>query len=450
MSLFETDEAPLWPPTVQSWSTVPIRYLLKEKITDGPHETPEFLDEGFPFLSVDGIQDGELTFDKCRFVSQEQHIEFRKKAAPRVGDILFGKAASTGKIARVKSDREFTIWSPLALLRPDLDKVIPGYLEYALKSPMGQAQVDTLKTTSTQSNISMEAIPRIRIPVPSLPLQKNISEFLNSETGRINDLIAAKVRLLALLAEKRRALITRAVTRGLDPDVPLRESGLPWLGEVPAHWKVTRLKFVADVQGGLALGKNYGAADTAEYPYLRVANVQDGYLDLSEITTVLVPENEAKSCLLQPGDVLMNEGGDADKLGRGCIWLGEIIPCLHQNHVFAVRPKFIRSEWLNAWTSTDTAKAYFESRAKQSTNLASISGTNIKELPLFVPPDEEQSAIVAHIAAETARLDALAAATGRSIALPKERRAALIAAAVTGRIDVRSQTMPSGLDQFLI
>ena len=231
-----------------------------------------------------------------------------------------------------------------------------------------------------------------------------------------------------------RTLITRAVTRGLDPCAPCRDSGIPWLGEIPAHWAVTRLKFVAEVRGGLTLGKNYGAATLVEYPYLRVANVQDGHLDLSDVATVMVPENEAESCLLKAGDVLMNEGGDADKLGRGCIWTGEIAPCLHQNHVFAVRPRLIRSEWLNAWTSTEVAKAFFESRAKQSTNLASISATNIKELP--IPPVDEQRAIVTHIATATAKLDALRSATERTIALLQERRTALIAAAVTGRLHI--------------
>jgi len=154
----------------------------------------------------------------------------------------------------------------------------------------------------------------------------------------------------------------------------------------------------------------------------------------------MVPENEAESCLLKAGDVLMNEGGDADKLGRGCIWTGEIAPCLHQNHVFAVRPRSIRSEWLNAWTSTEVAKAFFESRAKQSTNLASISATNIKELPIPVPPVDEQRAIVAHIAAATAKLDSLRSATERTIALLKERRVALIAVAVTGRLHVAEAT----------
>jgi type I restriction enzyme, S subunit len=155
---------------------------------------------------------------------------------------------------------------------------------------------------------------------------------------------------------------------------------------LPPAWKWTRLKFVADVRGGLTLGKSYGAADLIELPYLRVANVQDGYLSLDEVVTVSVPQREADANLLQPGDVLMNEGGDDDKLGRGCVWRGEISPCLHQNHVFAVRPHGVDSDWLNHWTGSAYAKTYFELKARRSTNLASISATSVGELPLPLPP----------------------------------------------------------------
>jgi len=235
------------------------------------------------------------------------------------------------------------------------------------------------------------------------------------------------------------------MTRDLSPDVPFCDSDIPWLDEIPAHWTITRLKFVAEVQSGLTLGKNYGTVALVEYPYLRVANVQDGHLDLSDIATVMVPETEAESCLLKVGDVLMNEGGDADKLGRGCIWAGEIIPCLHQNHVFAVRPRLVCSEWLNASTSTEIAKAFFESRAKQSTNLASISATNIKELPIPIPPADEQIAIVAYIDRETARLDRLVAAKERVLGLVAEKRRALITRAVTRGLDIRAPLRDSGI-----
>lgn len=224
-----------------------------------------------------------------------------------------------------------------------------------------------------------------------------------------------------------------------------RDSGVPWLREIPAHWGVTRLKFVARVQTGIALGKDYGGQATSEFPYLRVANVQDGFIDLSEVKTIVVPEREAASAMLRAGDVLMNEGGDADKLGRGAIWDGSISPCLHQNHVFALRPMEVSPQWLSTWTGAEFAKAYFETRAKQATNLASISSTNLLELPIAVPSSEEQRAIVARLAHDTARIDALVAAKQRVLDLLAEKRKAIIATAVTRGLDPKVKLRDSGV-----
>ncbi|MCA9131230.1 MAG: restriction endonuclease subunit S, partial [Planctomycetales bacterium] len=137
-------------------------------------------------------------------------------------------------------------------------------------------------------------------------------------------------------------------------------------------------------------------------------------------------------------------GGDIDKLGRGCVWRDEIAPCLHQNHVFAVRPHSVDSEWLALWTSTLQAKHYFETRAKRSTNLASISGSNVKELPVPLPPVEEQASIRQFLAGGHARFERIQSEVRDSIRLLVERRAALITAAVTGRISLESMAKANG------
>ena len=142
---------------------------------------------------------------------------------------------------------------------------------------------------------------------------------------------------------------------------------------------------------------------------------------------------------LVEGDVLMNEGGDYDKVGRGAMWTGEISPCLHQNHVFAVRPvERDLSEWLSAITQTQYAKFYFMNNAKQSTNRASISQTTVKELPILLPPKAQRDALLRMLGAELAAFDNLIAHTNDEIGLLKELRAATIADAVLGRIDVRT------------
>jgi type I restriction enzyme S subunit len=217
----------------------------------------------------------------------------------------------------------------------------------------------------------------------------------------------------------------------------MKDSGIEWLGEVPEHWEVVALKRVAAVQTGIAKGKDNSGIETIDVPYLRVANVQDGYIDLSEVATIDIPIELLDRYRLQPGDVLMNEGGDFDKLGRGHIWDGQIDPCIHQNHVFAVRPHSMLSSWLNLVTSSDYAQFYFMSKSKQSTNLASISSTNLMELPVTVPPEQEQAQTVDFVYQQVARLDELTREAQSAIILFNERRAALISAAVTGKFDVR-------------
>jgi len=273
--------------------------------------------------------------------------------------------------------------------------------------------------------------------LPDREEQSLIAAFLDHETAKIDALIAEQETLIELLKEKRQAVISHAVTKGLDPNAPMKDSGVEWLGEIPAHWSITRLKFVAHVQGGVAKGRELNGMDTIEVPFLRVANVQDGYLDLNDVANIEIPPSELPRYSLQYGDVLMNEGGDFDKLGRGHIWRSEIEPCIHQNHVFAVRPAHIDSEWLNLLTSAAYGRFYFMSRSKQSTNLASISSTNIHEFPLLMPPASERKTIVAHVEKECAATDSLLHEAQHAISLLKERRSALISAAVTGKIDVR-------------
>jgi type I restriction enzyme S subunit len=288
-----------------------------------------------------------------------------------------------------------------------------------------------------RQTMKFEDLKRLPLLYPSLDEQRRIAAFLDRETAKLDTLIAKQERLIELLQEKRQAVISHAVTKGLDPKVPMKDSGIEWLEEVPAHWDVKRLRFLAGIQTGIAKGKDYADKPTVEVPYLRVANVQDGYLDLAYVATLPVPVEDVDRYLLRAGDVLMNEGGDFDKLGRGHVWSAEIDPCIHQNHVFAIRPHAVSSEWLTTVTGSAYAQFYFMGRSKQSTNLASISSTNIMEFPVVVPPESEQRHILSVIRTKAAAVDMLVEKARRSIDLMSEHRLALISAAVTGKIDVR-------------
>src|SRR5262249_55246710 len=164
--------------------------------------------------------------------------------------------------------------------------------------------------------------------------------------------------------------------------------------KLPEEWKIKELGELATVQTGLAKGKNH-IKDPISLPYLRVANVQDGYIDLSDVKTIEVSKADVERYRLRPNDVLMTEGGDFDKLGRGHVWRAQIDPCLHQNHIFAVRPKpeVLKPEFLAALSASPYGKRYFLSCAKQSTNLASINSTQLKQFPVLIPPMCEQEII---------------------------------------------------------
>jgi type I restriction enzyme S subunit len=332
-------------------------------------------------------------------------------------------------------DQRGIITSAYLALAPK--KLQPQFINYLLRA-YDVTKVFYSMGGGLRQSLKFSDVKRLPILVPHPREQCEIATFLSRETSKIDALVKEQLLLIELLKEKRQAVISHAVTKGLSPDAPMKDSGIEWIGEVPSHWTMVRLKFMAHVQGGVAKGRNLDGQNAIEVPYLRVANVQDGYLNLEEIATIEITANELQRYALSAGDVLMNEGGDFDKLGRGHIWRGEIPGCIHQNHVFAVRPKGMEPEWLNLVTSAECGRFYFMSRSKQSTNLASISSSNIQELPVPFPPMQERLLIIEHVRGITHGLDSLLAEANCAIDLLQEHRSALISSAVTGQIDVRN------------
>lgn len=320
------------------------------------------------------------------------------------------------------------------------------FLHYQLRS---RSYIDEYNRISfgvrvNQWDMRYEDFKKINVLLPPPAEQAAIVAFLDAFDRRINRLIRAKRRLIALLGEEKQAIIQQAVTRGLDPHAPLKPSGVDWLGDVPAHWELIKLKHVALVQTGITLGKNYGTVELETHPYLRVANVQAGYLDLRDVATISVPSSEVSTSTLAPGDVLMTEGGDPDKLGRGCLWQGEIAGCLHQNHIFAVRPvqRRLLPEFLVLLMASSHGRIYFQLTAKQTTNLASTNSTTLKKFLLPLPSIKEQRAILDRVACESEGPNAAIAAANAQIRLLQEYRARLIADVVTGKLDVRGVALP--------
>jgi type I restriction enzyme S subunit len=301
-----------------------------------------------------------------------------------------------------------------------------------------------------RQNLDWSDFKRLPMLVPPAEEQQAIVRYVAWLDRKVRRFIRNRRRLIEVLNEQKQAIINQAVTCGLNSDVPFKPSGIDWMGDIPNHWNLIRLKQVARLQTGITLGKNYQGQPLEERPYIRVANVQAGRLDLRKVKTVKLPSSEISGRELVAGDVLMTEGGDIDKLGRGCVWHGEIDGCLHQNHVFAVRVDRTRvvPDYLAALMASQHGRIYFEMTAKRTTNLASTNSTTLGAFHLLLPGIEEQKAVLDSVNENTRELDALLGRAEAEIRLIREYRTRLISDVVTGKIDVRHLAPPPGSEDL--
>lgn len=202
----------------EHWSTPSTKYLLDKPITDGPHETPNFVDEGIPFISAEAISKGKIDFNKKRgYISPELNELYSKKYSPNLEDIYMVKSgATTGKIAMVETNQVFNIWSPLAVFRCDKSKLIPKYLLYVFNSKHYYNALVLNWSYGTQQNIGMGVLSNIKIPLPSLEEQKQIIEILDTKCTKIDSLVAKQAHLINKLKEYRTSIISHAVTGKID------------------------------------------------------------------------------------------------------------------------------------------------------------------------------------------------------------------------------------------
>ena len=258
-------------------------------------------------------------------------------------------------------------------------------------------------------------------------------------------MIEEKNKLLIALKELKNTRISELLAGGGESATVL--TGDPWLPRIPEGWSLMKLKRLGEVRSGVAKGKKHEAGvRIVELPYMRVANVQDGYIDLKDVAVIDVAEQDVDRYTLRVGDVLMNEGGDFDKLGRGAVWEGLVDGCLHQNHVFAVRLDDVEwAPWLAGITRTSYAKFYFMNNSKQSTNLASINQTNVKEFPVAMPPKEVRDGILKSLHMELDRISELNEHVVLELKMLTELRSCTITDAVLGRVripnNIESQIM---------
>lgn len=255
----------------------------------------------------------------------------------------------------------------------------------------GHGIVDDLWTTRWQE------MKRIKVPVPSYEEQQNIANYLNFECKRIEEIIAAAKHNIDDYKLWKAAVLYDAVTKGASQNQSLKDCGVKWIGSIPSHWQVSKIGRFIKIRSGITLGKTYPqGTELIEMPYLRVANVKAEGFALDDVAKIKVTPEEAEKYALKSGELLMTEGGDRDKLGRGTIWHEEISPCLHQNHVFAVTcdEHWLLTEYLAYLAASPVGREYFDLTAKKTTNLASTNSNTIMQFKVPIPPIAEQHEIV--------------------------------------------------------
>ena len=275
------------------------------------------------------------------------------------------------------------------------------------------------------------------LAIPPLALQTTISGFLDRETTRIDALIAKKTRFIELLREKRQALITQAVTKGLDPNVEMKDSGVEWLGQVPGHWEVSRLGFEAWVRARLGW-KGLKAEEYVDegFVFLATPNIKGKDIDFENVNYIdKIRFDESPEIKIQVGDVLLAKDGST----LGTVNVVRVLP----------RPATVNSSIavITPYQALDGIYLFYLFQSTYLINtIQMIKGgmgvphlfqADLNKFYIPLPPLETQKSIITHIDHETARIDALIETTQRSIDLLNERRSALITATVTGQIDVR-------------
>lgn len=392
-----------------------------------------------PYLRNINVQWGRIdTTDVATVALSEDE---RARFAVHPGDLLVCEGGAIGRAAIWHGPAEIGYQKALHRVRSrgDLDL---RWLRYLLEQYDNQGVLAARATGSTIKHLPQSQLRRLPIPMPDESEQRRIIDVLEDHLSRLDaghdQLRAAQRRNRSLRdAALRGELLGRRWPGDRRPcDLPAADVDDGSLSDLPTGWKWRRLQDVADVVGGVTKdASKQGDSSFVEVPYLRVANVQRGRLDLRTIARIRVPPAKLEQLRLEPGDVLLNEGGDRDKLGRGWVWAGEIEDCITQNHVFRARPRpGTLHPKLLSWAANSLGGPWCERNGKQSVNLASISLKRIRLMPVPVPPLDAQPELVLRLEDlhdRSARLDTvIEGQSARGAAL----RRSLLASAFSGRL----------------
>ncbi len=403
----------------------------------------EFLESSDSYV-VTGtdFEKGLVKWDTCYQVPLERYEE-DPFIQLREGDLLITKDGTIGKIAVVKNIPKIaTLNSGVFLTRPLSNSYVPEFMYWILYSDVFKSFYDYNKSGSTIQHLYQNVFNEFKFPLPTIEEQITIANYLDQKTSQIDDLIAKKERLIQLLEEERTAIINQAVTKGLDPTVPIKDSGIDGLGLIPLNWKLMKFKMFAPIL-------TCGVASTPEYvdesvgvPFLSAQNVKNNRMRLDNYKHISTDLHNSltKNRKPQNGDILVTRVGAG--IGDACI-----VDCNFEFSVYVslthirVDESIVKNKFIMYFFSTDYCKYLNSQGTVTGGGVGNLNVNNVERYKVPIPPLEEQELIVDFITSKSTEIDKIVFKTQQEIELLKEYKTALISEVVTGKVDVRYEKL---------
>ncbi len=424
------------------WEVKRIKHLAS-LISKGTTPTTigrEILDEGeIRFIKGENIVDNQIELKPEYYIDEETN-QMLKRSQLKEDDLLFVIAGTIGKVGFVRSNHlPANTNQAISFIRP-YEKESPKFIYYWLQSDNMQKITWLEVVQSAQPNLSMENLGNLYIPYPNITEQRAIIDFLDCKTGQIDELIRIKERQVELLQEQRTALINQAVTEGLDPTVEMKPSGVEWIGEIPVHWEVKRIKHLTSLisKGTTPTTIGREILDEGEIRFIKAENIVDNQIELKPEYYIDEETNQMlQRSQLKENDLLFVIAGAT--IGKVSLVKSNHLPANTNQAVSFIRPHEKEfSDFIYYWLRADNIQKIIWLKAVQSAQ-PNLSMEDLGNLYIPYPSITEQHRIVECIANKTQTIVNLLQQAYKQIELLKEYRQSLISEAVTGKIDVRNE-----------
>ena len=409
------------------WDSVSLLYMLRGKISDGPHETPDLKEDGIPFISIDSLNETKnIDFSIVKkFISSKDYERYCLKTKLEEGDVLFSKAATIGKTAIVR-DEIFMVWSPLAILKPDYNKITTMYLYYIMNCKKAIEEVSMSGSKNTQINVGIRELEKVRIPIPSIKEQEAIANYLDAVTSKIDEAIAQQQKMIDLLNERKQIIINNAVTKGLDPNVKMKPSGIDWIGNIPEHWDVRRGKFLFRIVNELS--------NTGDEELLTVSDKTGITPRSMKNVTMFMAESLVgyKKCKI--GDICSN----IMWMWHGAVGVTKYNGVISPSYgVYRQRSRNFVDEFLDKLLRLpQLVKLYTALSTGLTESRLRLYPNDFMNISFYVPPIDEQKAILSYLERYITPIDNAIQSATKQISLLQERKQIIINDIVTGKIKV--------------